>query len=45
MQRGQYDQNVRNAIERYAPSGVQKHITKASDEFHNHSNQLTIWLN
>ena len=25
---GQYDQNARNAIERCAPSGPQKHITK-----------------
>ena len=44
MQRfiGQYNQNERNAFERCALSGPQKHITKESDGFHNHSTQLTM---
>ena len=32
----------RNAIERCAPSGPQKHITKESEGFHNHSNRLAM---
>ena len=39
---GQYNQNARNALERCAPSGSQKHTTKESDRFHNHSNLLTM---
>ena len=31
---GQYDHDVRNAIERCAPSGVQKHTTKESEGFY-----------
>ena len=44
MQRffGQYNQNDRNSFERCALSGPQKHITKESDGFHNHSTQLTM---
>ena len=30
----QYDQNIGNAVERSAPSGPQKHITKESGWFH-----------
>ena len=41
---GQYDQNARHAVERCAPSGPQKHTTKESDRFYNHSNQLTMFL-
>ena len=37
------DQNDGNAIERCAPSGPQKRITKESDRFHNHSNLLTMF--
>ena len=33
----------RNAIKRCAPSSRQKHITKESDGFHNHSNILTMF--
>ena len=40
--KGQYNQNERNAFERSALSGQQKHITKESDGFHNHSTQLTM---
>ena len=40
----QYDQNARNAVERCAPSGPQKHTTKESDGFHNHSNLLAMFL-
>ena len=32
----------RNAIERCAPSGPQKHLTKDSDGLYNHSNLLTM---
>ena len=39
---GQYNQNDRNSFERCALSGPQKHITKESDGFHNHSTQLTM---
>ena len=39
---GQYNQNDRNSFERCALSGPQKHITKDSDGFHNHSTQLTM---
>ena len=39
---GQYDQNAGNTIERCAPSGPQKHITKESGGFHSHSNLLTM---
>ena len=39
---GQQDQNDGNAIERCGPSSPQKHITKESDGFHNHSNLLTM---
>ena len=39
---GQQDQNDGNAIERCASSGPQKHITKESVGFHNHSNLLTM---
>ena len=38
----QQDQNDGNAIELCAPSGPQKHITKASVGFHIHSNLLTM---
>ena len=38
----QYNQNDRNSFERCALSGPQKHITKESDGFHNHSTQLTM---
>ena len=38
------NQNARSAIERCAPSGPQKHITKETDGFHNHSNLITIVL-
>ena len=31
-----------NSFERCALSGPQKHITKESDGFHNHSTQLTM---
>ena len=41
---GQYNQNDRNSFERCALSGPQKHITKESDGFHNHSTQLTMVL-
>ena len=34
--------NDRNSFERCALSGPQKHITKESDEFHNHSTELTM---
>ena len=36
---GQYNQNDRNSFEL---SGPQKHITKESDGFHDHSTQLTM---
>ena len=39
---GQYNKNARNAIERCAPSGPQKHTTKESG-FHNHSTPLTMF--
>ena len=39
---GQYNQNDRNSFERCALTGPQKHITKESDGFHNHSTQLTM---
>ena len=39
---GQYNQNDRNSFESCALSGPQKHITKESDRFHNHSTQLTM---
>ena len=39
---GQYNQNDRNSFERCALSGPQKHITKESDGFHNHSTQLIM---
>ena len=39
---GQYNQNDRNSFERCALSGPQKHITKESDGFHNHSTQLNM---
>ena len=42
---GQKDQNARNAIERSAPSGPQKHIIKECDRFRNHSNLLTTVRN
>ena len=44
MQRfvGQYNQNERNAFECCVLSGPQKHKTKESDGFHNHSTQLTM---
>ena len=43
MQRfGQYNQNDRNSFECCALSGPQKHITKETDGFHNHSTQLTM---
>lgn len=38
---GQQDQNDSNSIERCAPSGPQKHVTKKSDGLHNHSTLLT----
>ena len=38
---GQQDQNDSNCIERCAPSGPQKHVTKESDGPHNHSTLLT----
>ena len=38
---GQQDQNDSNCIERCAPSGPQKHVTKESDGPHNHSPLLT----
>ena len=38
---GQQDQNGSNSIERCAPSGPQKHVTKKSDGLHNHSTLLT----
>ena len=40
---GKYDQNVRNAFERCAPSGVQKHITKESDGVHDHATVFTMF--
>ena len=41
---GQYNQNAGKALEHCAPSGSQKHITKGSEGFHNHSNLLTmVW--
>ena len=39
---GEYNNNAKNAIERCAPSGPQKHITKESG-FHNHSTPLTMF--
>ena len=36
------NKNARNAIERCAPSDLQKHITKESG-FHNHSTPLTMF--
>ena len=39
-----YNQNDRNSFERCALSGPQKHITKESDGFHNHSTQLTMLM-
>ena len=39
----QYDQNTRNAIKHCTLSGPQKHITKESDGFQNHSTQLTMF--
>ena len=41
---GQYNQNDRNSFECCALSGPQKHITKESDWFHNHSTQLTMMI-
>ena len=38
---GQQDQNDSNSIERCAPSGPQKHVTKKYDGLHNHSTLLT----
>ena len=38
----QYNQNDSNSFKRCALSGPQKHITKESDGFHNHSTQLTM---
>ena len=43
MLEGQYNQNDRNSFERCALSGAQKHITKESDGFHNHSTQLAMF--
>ena len=38
---GRQDQNDSTSIERCAPSGPQKHVTKKSDGLHNHSTLLT----
>ena len=40
--RSMISKRYRNAFERCAPSGPQKHITNKSDWFYNHSNLYTV---